>query len=228
MDIAAQSGTLGLMEVPMAQFAHDGVLASREDAVTARGDIERRVADLSNPTAVVLDFEGVRAITTTFADECIARLLGSRLAGFDEDHPLLVVRATDEVRHTLDTTLRARRLLLLVLGPNGPEVLGGDELLTQTMATAFALRRFSVLELAEQLNLTPQAANNRLSYLVRAGALARARVVPARGGREFVYEVPAVIFGESDINAALTTERRKQQARQKKRRVDRARQAADG
>jgi len=225
MDIAGQRGTLALMEVPMAQFARQRVLASREDAVAARGDIELRLSSQADPTAVVLDFEGVRAMTTTFADECIARLLGSRLAGFDEDHPLLVIRATDEVRHTIDTALRARRLLLLALGPNGPEVLGGDELLTQTMTTAFALRRFSVLELAERLNLTPQAANNRLSYLVRAGALARARVIPARGGRQFVYEVPAPIFDESDLNAALaSSERRK---RQTKGGVDGARRAAD-
>jgi hypothetical protein len=49
---------------------------------------------------------------------------------------------------------------------------------------------FTVAEIAEKLQLTPQAANNRLAHLVRSGALSRARIIPARGGREFRYELP--------------------------------------
>jgi hypothetical protein len=208
MEILPTGATLRFMEVPMARLDPEGVLASRETAVKARLQIEQQIATEFEPTAVVLNFQGVRAVTTTFVDECIARLIASRLAGFDQDHPLLVVNADDEVRHTVDTTLRARRLLVLALGSEGPEVLGGDEFLSQTMGVAFDLRRFSVLELAARLSLTPQAANNRLSYLVRSGALARARVIPSRGGKEFVYEVPAAIFEETDLGLALAKSRR--------------------
>jgi predicted transcriptional regulator len=40
------------------------------------------------------------------------------------------------------------------------------------------------------MELSPQAANNRLRQLTKAGALQRERINPAHGGREFRYSVP--------------------------------------
>jgi Winged helix-turn-helix DNA-binding len=52
------------------------------------------------------------------------------------------------------------------------------------------LVKWSVHELAERLNLSPQAANNRVRVLARSGALQRERVSQPRGGREFRYRIP--------------------------------------
>jgi predicted transcriptional regulator len=49
---------------------------------------------------------------------------------------------------------------------------------------------FSVVELAKKMELSPQAANNRLRRLTKVGALQRERINPAHGGREFRYSVP--------------------------------------
>lgn len=188
---SGESGTLRPVKVRMARHASDGVLASRDTAVTARSGIEREIAAQRPGEPIVLDFDGVAAISVTFADECVGRLLSSRLAGYDEDHPILALNANEGVRDTLDAALRARRLALLSFGDHGPELLGGDEVLLDTLMEAVRLQRFTVGEIAQRLQLTPQAANNRLAHLVRSGALSRARIIPSRGGREFRYEVPA-------------------------------------
>lgn len=162
------------------------MLASREDATKVRGSIEREIAGQPPGTPIELDFGGVVAVTVTFADECLGRLLSTRLAGFDEDHPLFVTSANEVVRETIAAALRPRRLQLLSFN-GGVELLGGDDVLRETIEQAFELKAFSVNEIASKLGLTAQAANNRLAHLVRVGALTRERVLPSRGGREFRY-----------------------------------------
>jgi hypothetical protein len=184
------SATLVSVKIGLTHFAEDGVLSTLEQAVKARAQIEKELAAQTSGGPVELDFNGVRAVTVTFADEGIGRVLGSRLAGYDEDHPFFAVGANQEVRVTLAAALRQRKLSLLSFNDGQVELLGGDETLTSTMEQAVALGSFSVNELAERLGLTAQAANNRLTQLVRVGALSRSRVIPSRGGREFRYEVP--------------------------------------
>ena len=140
---------------------------------------------------VELDFTGVRAISITFADEGIGRVLGTRLAGYDEDHAFFAVGANEEVRVTLAVALRQRKLSLLSFSDGQVELLGGDETLASTMEEAVTLGSFSVNELAERLGLSAQAANNRLTTCPSRRAK-RSRVIPSRGGREFRYEVPPI------------------------------------
>jgi hypothetical protein len=67
---------------------------------------------------------------------------------------------------------------------------GVIRLLDETIKLAQELRNFSALQIAGELGLSQQAANNRLKELVRNGALVRRRIVPERGGKEFLYAVP--------------------------------------
>ncbi|MDQ3379954.1 MAG: hypothetical protein M3546_06485 [Actinomycetota bacterium] len=168
----------------------DGVLITRAEADRARGDIERGIAAQRGDYIVVLDFKGVRAISVPFADSCLGRLLGSRAAGYYDEYPMVVVNATEEVRETIDAALRLRHLYVLALSEGRPDLLGGETILQQTMEKADELREFTVAELSKVLNVSPQAANNRLHALVRAGALARERRPPERGGKQFVYRLP--------------------------------------
>jgi hypothetical protein len=179
------------VKIGMSHIAEDGVLATSEQALRVRAALEKEIASQPEGTPIELDFSGVRAITVTFADECIGRVLSSRLAGFDEDHPIFATRTSSEVRTTLAAALRQLRLSLLSLSDEKVELLGGDETLGETIDLAMRLESSSVNEIAEELGLTAQAANNRLVQLVRVGALSRSRVLPSRGGREFRYSVPA-------------------------------------
>jgi predicted transcriptional regulator len=72
-----------------------------------------------------------------------------------------------------------------------PNLLGGDQTLERTIRAAAELEDpFSVSQLVDKMDISPQAANNRLRQLTRVGALQRERVNPAHGGREFRYRVP--------------------------------------
>jgi hypothetical protein len=165
------------------------VLDTRSGGAQTRWEIERAIASSGEGDALVLDFEGVRAITVPFAEECIGWLLAGRTMSHYDNHPVLAVNANEDVRRTLTVTLANQRLALLH-ATEPPELLGGDEVLNNTLAIAWKLQRFSASQIASRLAVTPQAANNRLKALVSRGALTRTLVIPPGGGKEFVYSVP--------------------------------------
>jgi hypothetical protein len=184
-----ESASVSRVAIRMRRFG--AVLATGEKGDEARREIEREIAALEAGAPVVFDFAGVRVISVPFADQSIGQLLGGRLAGYYEEHPLLALNANEDVRETLAAALRQRRLTLLSISESGAELLAGDPVLQATMEVALSLGEFSVAELAQELGLTVQAANNRLRMLLDSGALSRSRIVPTRGGREFRYAVPA-------------------------------------
>ena len=184
------AGNLGGVKVPMAHFGEGGVLTGVSDGEAARTSIERACQQLMDDQVIALDFAGVRAISVPFADASIGRLLSGRSAGYYENHPIAILNAVPDVRETIAASLRLHHLYVLAIGEGGPELLGADEVLATTMRQAAELDQFSVHELADRLDLSPQAANNRLRVLLRSGAIQRERIKPARGGREFRYRVP--------------------------------------
>lgn len=189
--IDRETVTLRLMKVSMREYeSSEGVLAGRDAGDRAWRDIEHRLRKVHPDEVVALDFDAINVISVPFADACLGRLLSGKVGGFYEEHPLVLWNADEDVRETIAATLKLRHLVALSLSSNGAQLLGADDVLSQTMGAAVELGDFSVLDLAEQLNLSPQAANNRLRALTRSGALHRHRVNPRHGGREFRYRVP--------------------------------------
>lgn len=189
-----EAGTLDSVKVRFRRFDEEsGVLTGREAGAEARHSIERELATagLTPGDPIELDFEDVVAVSVPFADECVGQLLSGRLAGYYEDHPILALNASEDVAGTLTATLRLRNLVLLGVRGSEVELLGADQLLSATLRAATeAESPFSATDLAKQLGVSPQAMNNRLKSLILSGALRRTRVMPARGGREFEYELP--------------------------------------
>ncbi|WP_249010496.1 hypothetical protein [Conexibacter sp. DBS9H8] len=181
------------VKINMAQFGTGAVLTGADAGTGAQAEIERLVATLVDDQPVFLDFSDVLAVSVPFVDASLGRLLSGRVAGYYETHPIAVFGASNDVRQTIDAALRLHHLYALALGSPGPELLGADEVLATTMQEAVRLVNFNVHQLAESLDLSPQAANNRLRLLLRSGALQRDRAKPerGRGGREFRYRVPA-------------------------------------
>ncbi len=180
-------GSLGVMRESLAK--HGDVLETRSRGEEVRWQIERKIAACGDSEVLVLDFADVRAATVPFIEAAIGQLLAGRMTGYYENHPVLAVNASEDVRATLALTLSHHRLALLYLG-NPPELLGGDPILNETLQQAWELGKFSAADMAERLRVTPQAANNRLKALVGRGALRRMLIVPPGGGKEFVYAVP--------------------------------------
>jgi hypothetical protein len=186
-DFTESDSLVPVVRVQMKLFGE--ILDTRKGATKVRVSIEREIVAGEPGAAVVLDFGGVRVATVTFVDECIGVLLANHATRYYGNHPILAVRANEDVRETIAVTLANRKLaLLLVMDP--PQLLGGDEILNQTLSQAWNLGRFTAGDLAGNMGLSPQAVNNRLKALVMRGALSRALVVPSGGGKEFVYAVP--------------------------------------
>jgi hypothetical protein len=190
--INRESDTVGQMQHPMRRYAKgdDGVLIRRSVGERARQDVERAIRDLAQGSPIALDFIGVRSVSVPFADALLVPLVSNRMTGYYEDHPLIVVHASEDVAETLGATLERRGLFILGVPP--PRLLGGQATLGETLQIAQRISPFSVLDLARELDITQQAANNRVKLLLNSGALVRSRIVPLRGGREFVYEVPSL------------------------------------
>ncbi len=170
-------------------------LATRERGRRVREEIEQRLTELPVGDTLVLDFKGVEGITVSFGDECVAKLVIGRQAGDFADRGLIIEGANEDVRETLDNVLFRRKLAAVSLSSDGaPHVLGFGEWLPATIDAAVELRSFSASDLAHRLGITPQAANNRLKALVTSGAVARERVVPEGGGKEFSYKVVLPAF----------------------------------
>lgn len=184
----SESDSLDLVvRIQMKQFGV--ILDTRKGAARARGLIEGEIKSGPPGAALVLDFRTVRAITVSFGDECIGKLLAARSLGYLGSQPVLAVNANEDVRETIGLTLAQRKLALLHIG-DPPELLGGDAILNQTLTQAWQLPKFTAGDLAGSMGLTPQAVNNRLKALVRRGALYRDLVTPPGGGKEFLYVIP--------------------------------------
>src|SRR3954451_17194196 len=165
-------------------------LATRDRGRRVRDDVAEKLASLRVGATLILDFAGVEGVTVPFADECLAKLLLERASGDLTDRGFVIEGANEDVRETLETVLARRKLAAVSVGRDGePEILGEPGWLPSTLKAALKLRSFSAADLAEDLGITPQAANNRLKVLVSSGGVARTRIVPEGGGKEFLYEV---------------------------------------
>ncbi len=197
-------GTFGLVHFRLRDFSEtdDGVLLGRENGAAARFALEREIRGISarDPEAPLgLDFRGVRSISVPFAEGLLVPLLAGRSAGYYESHPILVFGAEDDVSETLAAALSRNSLSILgVFGAGDADLLGGEEALRETMRAVARLGQFSVGRLAEELGVSQQTANTRLNALHRIGAVARKRITPPGGGKEFVYSLPSVGDDASD------------------------------
>jgi len=165
-------------------------LATRERGRRVREEIEEALTRVSPGGSLAVSFKGVEGITVSFGDECIAKLIVARSAGDFDDRGLVIEEMNADVRETLEAVLSRRKTAAVVLNDAGePEILGEPTWMNETLAAALDLESFRASDLAHRLRITPQAANNRLKNLVASGAVARERVVPEGGGKEFSYEV---------------------------------------
>ncbi|MGB8197925.1 MAG: DUF4325 domain-containing protein [Acidimicrobiales bacterium] len=170
-------------------------LATRERGRQVREDVESKLSNLRTGETLVLSFASVEGITVSFGDECIAKLIVDRSVGLNTDRGFVISNANEDVSETLEAVLSRRKLSAVSLTKFGKAMIVGERgWLPETLEAAIELQSFSAMELAEMLQLTPQAANNRLKVLVTTGAVARDQIVPEGGGKEFCYTVVIPAF----------------------------------
>jgi hypothetical protein len=185
-----EAATLGVMHFRLSDWVgDDGLLAGRAQGEAARSALQAELlAHRSGAEPVGIDARGIKAMSFPFADSFFGPLLSGWLAGYYDEHPIVVFGANEDVAETVDAALRLRNMGVISVSDE-TRLLGGEPALRETIAVAARLGRFSATQLGVELGVTPQAANNRLKALVRMGALVRVPIVVPGGGREFVYRV---------------------------------------
>lgn len=177
----------------MAFFMVTGPLAStRACGLQYRQQLERILADTPPDEHVIVSFEDVKAMTGSFTDEFLGKLLVARAAGLTGLAPIILTGLTEETAWEVDLCLERRKIVAVWADGTTVRLLGGDQMLKQTFAAAALRGEFRASELATDLRTSQQNVNNRLKRLLEAGALLRDRQDPAAGGREFLYRVPTL------------------------------------
>lgn len=128
----------------------------------------------------------INAPTTSAPACCATNAL--REAGAIPQVGVVLTGLNDDTNETIALVLERRNLLAIHREGTEDALLGADEYLSQTFATACLLNDFKASEIAERLQTTPQNANNRLKRLTAAGAVKRTRSSAERGGKEFTYQ----------------------------------------
>lgn len=177
----------------MTFFEVTGPLAStRARGYQYRQQLEQLLAAVPADEVVVVLFQAVKAMTGSFTDEFLGKLLVARAAGLTGRAPIILTGLTEETAEEVDLCLERRKTVAVCADGETIRLLGGDEMLKQTFTAGAVRERFRAGDLAADLRTTQQNINNRLKRLLEAGAVLRDRQDPAGGGREFLYRVPAL------------------------------------
>jgi hypothetical protein len=170
--------------------------ATRQRGEAVRQRLEQLLRDSAPGDLVEIDLTALEAMSVSFADELIGRFLADRRTGDFQDRAVVIVGSSEDVRETLEAVLERREAGALYRDRKGSiEPLAGPSWFRETVEQANDLREFSALDLAQRLNKSPQAVNNRLKQLAASGAVLRERGVPQGGGKEFTYRAATAISG---------------------------------
>jgi hypothetical protein len=192
---APERANLDGVHFPLSDWTGDtGLLATREQGDAARSALQRELTGSPPEAPIGIDARGIDAISFPFADSFFGPLLSGWIAGYYDEHPIVVFGANRAVAETIDAALKLRNMgLISVRGERetgDAELLGGESALRATVAAASRLGgQFSASQLGLELGVSPQAMNNRLKALLRMGALVRVAVSVPGGGREFAYRL---------------------------------------
>jgi len=169
-------------------------VATRETGRRERERLDQVAGQVAAGELLEIDLTGVEAMTISFADEFFGRFIASR-AGSEIDEVGVVIDGPGgasgaDLQETLEAVLDRRGIGVLWRDPEGDvTAIGGPAWFAPTFEQALDLKVFRATQLAERLDLSPQATNGRLKKLSAAGAVLRERIVPDGGGKEFAYRV---------------------------------------
>jgi hypothetical protein len=169
--------------------SEDDLLTTRSQGEGCRLRLEHALLS-ERPDCLEIDFDGIEALTISFGDEFIGRLLTELHGSVGDPVFVLLTGLNVDTAVELEVVLERRKLLAASCSAGSFHLLGGDRYLKETYASVVILQRATPGQLAERLGTSVQNVNNRMKRLVSAGALQRARVDVVGGGREFVYEIP--------------------------------------
>lgn len=167
-----------------------GLLTTRSEGEANRRKLEAAIESQQDGFLEIC-FDGIDALTISFADEFVGRMLTELQSAVREPMPILITGLNEDTAIELDVVLDRRHLVSAALVDGDLKLLGADRYLASTFTAAKQLENFTPGQLAGEIDTSVQNVNNRLKVLLMAGALERTRVQVSGGGREYEYRIPA-------------------------------------
>lgn len=180
------------MRFRLAKETGRSAFATRQAALQIRVRISKELSSLQAGEILELDLAGVEAMTISYADELVAKIVAERKALGSADSYFLLSRASEEIAETVAVALERRGLIAAHRDTKGSFcLLAASPQLEETFEVARELEKFTASDLAAELGLTLPAANNRIKALAEVGIVTRSRHAPSHGGRQFLYQTAA-------------------------------------
>lgn len=167
-------------------------LTTRTVGEELRVALEGELRAVHRTELLEIDFTGVSAMTISFTDEFLGKLLSFEPSSGDTQRQIVLLGLNEDTATEVDVALGRRGLFVVGLADGERRLLGGDVYLRDTFEAAARHSEFKATDLAADLGVSVQNVNNRLKNLVSKGALMRTRRDPDGGGREYVYKVPVL------------------------------------
>lgn len=180
------------MRFKLAKETRRTAFATRQAALQIRVRLSTELSSLKAGEALELDLAAVEAMTISYADELVAKLVAERKALGSADSFFLLLNASEEIAETIAVALERRGLIAAHRDSRGNyDLLAASPQLVETFDVARELEEFTASDLADELDLTLPAANNRIKALAEVGVVTRSRHAPSHGGRQYLYQAAA-------------------------------------
>jgi hypothetical protein len=177
------------LEFPVSRYG--SYLATRGKAREMRSELEEHVTANPGCGTVILNFQGIEAMTISVADEFLGRFILERSTDPAATFGVLVTGLNEETLEAVTVCLERRGLAVAAVIDGKLRLLAAPEYLVESFKAAVTLGSFRASALAAKLNLSLPNANNRLKRLAALGALHKQRAAPTeRGGKEYLYTAP--------------------------------------
>jgi Winged helix-turn-helix DNA-binding len=176
---------------------------TREGGEEAYRLLEERLRITPEPCALVLTFPPGQLMDASFADESLIRLGEGLVAGEFGERTTLLEGLTEDSIHNLEAVIRLRRakLVFLLVDPEGGWRHAGplEPSLSEALVLSANRGRITAPELARELGLALNTANNRLKRLHDLRLLWREHEVSERGLR-YIYHFWRWLGGDHNDN----------------------------
>jgi hypothetical protein len=175
--------------VEVSQFGRR--LGTRLEGEAARGVLLAALDRLPPDGQLVLSLRGVDVLSGSFADEAIGKICLLLSSGIHGDRTLVVTSPSADLVEDLSDKLAQRKLALLcrVGGATGPwKVLGRlARPLVDTLALLNERGSATTKELADILDIPPNACHNRVRRLVRLGLVREEKIDVAAPNTQYRF-----------------------------------------
>lgn len=166
---------------------HGSALWGRKMGREIRADVEEALEKLRPGEVLGIDLDNIEVMDFSFASEVFGKLI-SRLPTEYRDRYLVLLNVDDYVEENLDAALNSLELAALILRDSDWKIIGKfSEAHVTTLKALAKTKTATAPQIAEALNISLTACNNRLRKLSDLVLIRKERFSSPTGGEQFQY-----------------------------------------